>query len=118
MADFRLALALAGKGPAKDRPDAEQLNTARYYLCFLYYEAGQYYDAAVLGDFLARHAADKTPRGAQGAKIVLASYIKLYGDSKQADKSFEDQKNPRDRRIHPRSIGPPNPKPRTRPCRC
>ncbi len=91
MADFRLALSLAGKGPVKDRPDAEDLNTARHYLCFLYYDAGQYYDAAILGDFLARHATD-TPQGRQGAKIELASFIKLYGDSKDADKSFETQR--------------------------
>ena len=91
MADFRLALALAGKGPAKERPTAEQLNTTRHYLCFLCYEAGQYYDAAVLGDFLARHAAEST-EGREGAKIMLASFIKLYGESKQTDKSFETKK--------------------------
>ena len=91
MADFRLALLLASRGPVKDRPDAEQLTTARHYLCFLYYEAGLYYDAAVLGDFLARNAADK-PQGREGAKIVLASFIKLYGESKETDKSFETKK--------------------------
>ena len=51
MDEFRLALSLAGRGPVKDRPTVQELNTARYYLCFLCYEMGQYYDAAVLGDF-------------------------------------------------------------------
>jgi hypothetical protein len=98
MADFRLALALAGKAPVKERPDAEQLNTARYFMCYLFYDGEQYYDAVVLGNFLARHAADKTSEAdgvnhaRQGAQIVLASYIKLYRGSKQADKSFEEKK--------------------------
>ncbi len=90
-ADFRLALALAEKGPTKDRPDAEQVNTARHYLCYLCWEAEQYYDAVVLGDYLAQHAPD-TAEGRQGAKIALAAYIRLYGDSKDTDKSFETEK--------------------------
>ncbi|HEX4143852.1 MAG TPA: hypothetical protein VHY91_09990 [Pirellulales bacterium] len=98
MDDFRLALALAIKSPAKERPDADQLNTARYYLCYLYYEAGQYYEAAVVGDYLARHAADKASaaegvnQARQGAQIELAAYIKLYRASQQTDKSFEETK--------------------------
>jgi tetratricopeptide (TPR) repeat protein len=98
MADFRLALALAGKASGKDRPDAEQLNTARFYVCYLFYDGGEYYDAAVIGDFLARHATDKTTAagvesyGFKGAQIVLASYINLFRNSKQTDKSFEAKK--------------------------
>ncbi|HEY1784808.1 MAG TPA: hypothetical protein VGG30_04635, partial [Pirellulales bacterium] len=73
------------------------LNRARFYVCYLLYEGGQYYDAAVIGDFLARHsddkpAADGVNQARQGAQIVLASYIKLYRESKQADKAFETKK--------------------------
>ena len=119
MDDFRLALALAGKGPVKDRPGDQELNTARYYLCFLCYEMGEFYDAAVLGEFLAHHAVAKPAEGdapagkpetalaagagdgknmapevmrREGAKIALTSYMRLYGESKQADKSFESAK--------------------------
>lgn len=66
----------------------EDLTSARYYLCFLAWDAGQYYDAAVLGEFLARHYGD-TSSGQQGAKISLAAYVRLYGEAKGDDKQFE-----------------------------
>ncbi len=132
MDDFRLALALAGKGPVKDRPGDQELNTARYYLCFLCYEMGEFYDAAVLGEFLAHHAVTKPAEGdapagkpeaapatagardgkdmapevmrREGAKIALTSYMRLYGESKQADKSFEVGENPRDGGVHAQAL--------------
>lgn len=66
----------------------EDLNSARYYLCFLAWDAGQYYDAAVLGEFLARNYGE-TSSGQQGAKIALAAYVRLFGEAKGDDKQFE-----------------------------
>jgi tetratricopeptide (TPR) repeat protein len=66
----------------------EDLNSVRYYLCFLAWDAGQFHDAAVLGEFLARRYGDSLP-GRQGARIALAAWVRLYSDSKAADKDFE-----------------------------
>ncbi|MGD9721706.1 MAG: tetratricopeptide repeat protein [Pirellulales bacterium] len=80
-----LRAALATSDP---KTSPEDLSTARYYLCFLEWDSGHLYDAAVLGEFLARRYPDSVA-GKQGARIALAAYIKLYADSKRADKSFE-----------------------------
>ncbi len=66
----------------------EDLNSARYYLCFLAWDGGQLYDAAVLGEFLATRYPDSLP-GRQGARIALAAFVRLYGESKATDKGFE-----------------------------
>ena len=96
MADFRLALALAGKGSAKDRPDAEQLNTARYLFVFSLLRSGPVLRCGGAGRLFGpprrRQGRRRRTTRPRGAEIVLASYIKLYRDSKQADKSFETKK--------------------------
>lgn len=73
---------------ADSKTPLEDLNSARYYLCFLAWDAGQLYDAAVLGEFLASRYPDSLP-GRQGARIALAAYVRLYTDSKADDKPFE-----------------------------
>ena len=70
------------------RRRSKSSNSARYYLCFLVWDAGQYYDAAVLGEFLATRYPDSTA-GRQGARIALAAYGRLYSEAKGPDKSFE-----------------------------
>jgi tetratricopeptide (TPR) repeat protein len=80
---LRLAISLR-KG---DTP-LEELNAARYYLCFLSWDLGRYYDAAVLGEFLAQRFPDTLP-GRQGARIALAAYVRLYTESKSEDRAFE-----------------------------
>jgi len=67
---------------------AEQLASARYYQCFLNWTVGNYYDAAVLGEFLLQHYPDTLP-GRQGAKIALASWVRLYGESKGDARAYE-----------------------------
>jgi len=67
---------------------AELLASARYYQCFLNWTVGNYYDAGVLGEHLMQHYPDTLP-GRQGAKIALASWVRLYGESKDEDRSFE-----------------------------
>ncbi|HEX3656498.1 MAG TPA: hypothetical protein VHV55_11855 [Pirellulales bacterium] len=72
----------------------EDLNSARYYLCFLDYQLGHYYDAAVLGEFVARHYPDSA--GARpSARIALASYLQGFNDRDEraaASRSFDRQK--------------------------
>ncbi|MEX0677517.1 MAG: hypothetical protein WD063_10610 [Pirellulales bacterium] len=80
---LRLALSLSDpKTPLED------LNSARYYLCYVCWDTGNYYEAAVLGEFLARRYPDSLP-GRQGARIALAAYVRLYGASDAPDRSFE-----------------------------
>ena len=76
-----------------DQTDLTTLNNVRYYLCWLYWENGDYYQAAVLGEFLARRYPDH-PAAAAAAKIAMASYERLYNraisaGAGPADVSFE-----------------------------
>ncbi|HEX4128936.1 MAG TPA: hypothetical protein VHZ24_02755 [Pirellulales bacterium] len=68
----------------------EEVNTVRYYLCFLDYQAGRFYDAAVLGEFLARRYPGSAG-GRPAAKIALAAYQQCYRDKQMppALKSFD-----------------------------
>ncbi len=66
----------------------DDLNSARYYLCFLNWDAGRLHDAAVLGEFLAQRYPDSSA-GRQGARIALAAYVKMYADSTGDQKQFE-----------------------------
>jgi hypothetical protein len=80
---FRLALALADA-----QTDIRDLNIVRYFLCYLYYSSGDYLDAALIGEFLARRFPDSS--GArQSAKIAMAAYLKLYAESGEEDRQFE-----------------------------
>src|SRR6185312_4913737 len=68
----------------------------RYFLCWLYWEAEDYYRAAVLGDFLARRYPDLAS-ASSSAKIAMASYEHLYNDAllrktKKDDGDFESQR--------------------------
>ncbi len=68
---------------ADDQTDPDQLVTARYFLCWLYWQGGRLDDVAVLGEFLARrYPENKVAPGA--AKLALAAYERLYNTAKQA----------------------------------
>lgn len=71
---FELALSLR-----ESDSDQDEVTNCRYYLCYLRYMQKQYYDAAVIGEFIARNYPDNG--GArQAAKIALASYLQEYND--------------------------------------
>jgi hypothetical protein len=71
-------------------PEINDVNLVRYLLCYLLYSEGNYYDAIVVGDFLARHYPES--QGArQCAKIVLNGFIKLYTENRADDKEFESE---------------------------
>jgi len=79
----RLALKLADS-----ETDLNDINLVRYLLCYLLYSEKNYYDAVVMGDFLARRYPDSV--GARPcAKIVLASFVNLYAQNQTDDKDFE-----------------------------
>jgi len=80
---FQIALALAD-----EQTDIRDLNIVRYFLCYLYYTTGDFYDAALVGEFIARNYPDSS--GArQSAKIAMAAFLKLYTESEAEDKQFE-----------------------------
>lgn len=72
---------------AADTP-IDDVNTARYYLCYLNYQRGEYYDAAVLGEFLARKY--PTAAGARPCvKIAMAAYLQAYNAAAKDNRQFE-----------------------------
>jgi len=69
---FNLALRLAT--PQTPRED---INLVRYYLAYLFWANDQIYEAAVMGDFLARRYPSSA--GARpAARIALAAYVKMF----------------------------------------
>lgn len=81
----RLAIKLADSDT-----DLNDVNFVRYLLCWLLYGEKNYYDAIVLGDFVAKRYPDS--QGArQCARIALASYQGLYAQAAEDDREFEGQ---------------------------
>lgn len=82
---LNVALRLAEKDT-----DVNDLNLIRYLVCFLSYNEEKYYEAIVLGEFIATKYPDS--QGArQCAKIAMAGYLKLYAEAKPDDREFESQ---------------------------
>ena len=82
---FRFALA----HPSRD-VKIDDLNVIRYCLAFLDWVAEEYYDAAVLGEFLARRYPDG-PEAQRGAEIALKAYARLCADGSSGDdRKFEN----------------------------
>lgn len=85
---FKLALELRDAETPLD-----SVNIVRYYLCFLDYQAGNFYDAGVLGEFVAKHY-PKSQGGRQCAKIAMASYLQTYEAARttQSNNDFDRDK--------------------------
>lgn len=80
---YRLALQLADR----DTPQAD-VNLVRYFLCYLHYLQKDYFDSALLGDFVARRYPDAA--GAREcAKIAMACYLMLFVENEGQDRQFE-----------------------------
>ncbi len=80
---FRTALTLADSETPSD-----EIAVVRYFLCYLYYTKQQYYDAGVLGEFIAQRY-PSTAGARPCAQIALASYLSLYDENQTEDKDFE-----------------------------
>lgn len=70
---LRGGLAFGGSEP-------EPLNQARQYLAYTLYQRGDYWDAAAVGQFLSRSAANK-PEGLRGGLMAVASLQTLIRNS-------------------------------------
>ena len=83
MDSYRLAMRLADQ----DTPPSE-LNLVRYFVCYLYYLSQQFHEAALMGDFVARHFPESA--GAKEcAKIGLACYMAIFETAPEDDNEFE-----------------------------
>ena len=82
---FRAALALRDKSTPID-----EVNSVRYYLCYLDFRSARYYDAAILGELLAYHY-PKSAGARPAAKIALAAYLEAYKDG-IGDRSIDRQR--------------------------
>ena len=86
---FNLAIMLV-----EDDTDPALVNEVRYFLCWLFWEAEDYYRSAVLGSFLAQRFPDH-PAARSAAKIAMASFERLYrletdnGAGDKTDTEFE-----------------------------
>lgn len=80
---FRTALRLADQ----DTP-SEEIAVVRYFLCYLYYTRQDYFDAALMGEFIS-HRYPGTAGARPCAQIALASYLTLYDENQSEDKAFE-----------------------------
>ncbi|MCE9527810.1 MAG: hypothetical protein K8R36_17340, partial [Planctomycetales bacterium] len=70
--------------------EVEALNQIRYLVCFLSYNEEKYFEAIVLGEFIATKYPDS--QGArQCAKIAMSAFLKLYAQAKPDDRDFESQ---------------------------
>src|SRR4029079_7252916 len=76
------------------KSNLEKLNLVRYMLSYFHYAKKQYYEAAVIGEFLARKYPDAA-KARPAAQIALTSLDALYREHKQAgetDLTFESGK--------------------------
>lgn len=73
----------------------EDMNTVRYYLCYLAYTEGRSYDAAVIGEFLLKFYPN-SGGARQGAQIALASYVTEYQNAATGPGKEFDQAKMRD----------------------
>lgn len=69
--------------------DLQTLNLNRFRLAYLYWDAGDLYSAAVMGEFLAREY-PQSVGARKGAEIAVKAYRTLFTDLKSdEDRSFE-----------------------------
>ena len=80
---FNLALELA-----EDGTPPEEVNQARYVLSYLHFEKQDYYEAAVLGEMVARRFPGSSA-ARHCANLALWSFRQLYDLNTTGDRSFE-----------------------------
>jgi hypothetical protein len=87
----KLALELAD-----ERSNLDAINLMRYLLCYFEFQRGNYHEAALVGEFLARRY--PASQGARHcAKIAMVSYLRLYdeaaaGDPRPESTAFETRR--------------------------
>ena len=72
----------------REDTDIDEVNLIRYLICYLSFTEGNYFDAVVIGDFLARRYPG-SQHARSCAKIAMSGYLKLYAENSTDDKSVE-----------------------------
>lgn len=73
----------------------KEINTCRFSLCYVYYEQRRSYDAAVLGEFIARrYAKDEESEAlpSEAAYLAMAAYAQAYNAKGNNDKQTDIEK--------------------------
>ncbi len=83
---FRLALTLGADGSAT--PD--ELNYTRYFLCYSHFHHGDFYDAAVIGQFVA-HKEPTFDLARACAQLGLESFRQIYFIDKRGNREFQQR---------------------------
>lgn len=78
---FRRALALKD-----DNSPLDDVNIVRYYLCYLDYTAGRYYDAAVMGNYIVTYY-PSSPGARQCATLAMGAFVQEYNSPQATDAS-------------------------------
>ncbi len=66
----------------------EELTSVQYFLTYLYFADQRYFEAAVMGEFLARRHPD-APKASDGAQLAMVAYLRLYQENSGDDRQFE-----------------------------
>ena len=80
---YQLALQLAD-----DQTPPSNIGLVQYFLSYVYFAKGDYYDAAVVADFVAQRY-PTSPGARQCAKIAVSCYLKLLQQPVDANADFE-----------------------------
>lgn len=80
---YRLALQLAD-----DQTPQSNIGLVQYFLSYVYFARGDFYDAAVVADFVAQRYPN-SPGARQCAKIAVGCYLKLLQQSTDSHADFE-----------------------------
>ncbi len=73
---------------AKDSTDPEELALTRYMLSFCYYQTKNYYEAAVLGEYVSRRQPQAT-RAVKAGHVALEAYARAFNDLIEQEKPTE-----------------------------
>ena len=73
---------------ADETTDVDQLNEARYVVAFLRFKRNDLYDAAVLGEYVARRFPQHTV-AKECANLAMAAYWQLFQAAPDDDRAFE-----------------------------
>ncbi len=74
--------------------DIEELNKMRYNLAYLFWSGREYYDASVIGEFIAR-SYPLWGQAQQAAKLAMAAYSKMLDENRKG----EDRQLEKDRMV-------------------
>lgn len=81
--DFQLSLALRDDDTSQD-----DVNQVRYFLCYLFYRGGWYYDAAVLGQFVAQRYPESSAARSSAA-LAVAAWVQAYNEAPADQRQVE-----------------------------